>query len=144
VAVHPGEWLDRVRKSYSSDEYFDLVWEELSEVEEKASAERCKQRRDRAKKYYLEDGLIYDKIERRLCVPKSLQLEVIEEAHNSATGGHFGAARTEAMVASRFYWKQHRPMVRRYVQGWKGCQHAKPPNHKPYGLLQPLDIPEER
>jgi hypothetical protein len=47
------------------DGYFDLVWEELVGVEEAAeevSAERYKQRRDRAKKYYLEDGLIYDKI----------------------------------------------------------------------------------
>jgi hypothetical protein len=35
-------------------------------------------------------------------------------------------------------------MVHRYVQGCEACQRAKPPNHKPYGLLQPLDIPEER
>jgi hypothetical protein len=71
-------------------------------------------------------------------------MEVNEEAHNSATGGHFGAARTEALVASRFFWKGLRPMVRRYVQGCEACQRAKPSNHKPYGLLQPLDIPEER
>jgi hypothetical protein len=148
VAAQAGEWLDRVREGYRLDGYFDLVWEELvgveEAVEEEVSAERHKQRRDRAKKYYLEDGLIYDKIQRRLCVPKALQMEVIEEAHNSATGGHFGAARTEAMVASRFFWKGLRPMVRRYVQGCEACQRAKPSNHKPYGLLQPLDIPEER
>jgi hypothetical protein len=147
VAIQAGEWLDRVRDAYKSDGYFDLVWEELTgepEDAEKTSAERHKQRRDRAKKYYLEDGLIYDKIQRRLCVPKVLQMEVIEEAHNSTTGGHFGTDRTEAMVASRFYWKGLRPMVRRYVQGCEACQRAKPPNHKPYGLLQPLDIPEER
>jgi hypothetical protein len=145
VAAQAGEWLDRVREGYKLDGYFDLVWEELVEGDlEEVSAERHKQRRDRAKRYYLEDGLIYDRIQRRLCVPKALQMEVIEEAHNSATGGHFGAARTEAMVASRFYWKGLRPMVRRYVQGCEACQRAKPPNHKPYGLLQPLDIPEER
>jgi hypothetical protein len=94
----------------------------VEEAAEEVSAERHKQRRDRAKKYYLEDGLIYDKILRRLCVPKALQMEVIEEAHNSGTGGHFGAARTEAMVASRFYWKGLRPMIRRYVQGCEACQ----------------------
>jgi uncharacterized membrane-anchored protein len=108
VAAQAGEWLDQVREGYRLDEYFDLVWEELvgvEEAEEEVSAERYKQRRDRAKKYYVEDGLIYDKIHRRLCVPKALQMEVIEEAHNSATSGHFGAARTEAMVATRFYWK---------------------------------------
>jgi hypothetical protein len=42
------------------------------------------------------------------------------------------------------YWKGLRPMVHRYVQGCEACQRAKPPNHKPYGLLQSLDIPEER
>jgi hypothetical protein len=49
-------------------------------------------------------------------------MEVIEEAHNSATGGHFGAARTEAVVASQFFWKGLRPMVRHYVQG---CEHQQ-------------------
>jgi hypothetical protein len=42
------------------------------------------------------------------------------------------------------YRKGLRPMVHRYVQGCEACQRAKPPNHKPYGLLQSLDIPEER
>jgi hypothetical protein len=62
VAVPAGEWLDRVREAYRLDVYFDLVWEELIGVEEaeETSAERHKQRRDRAKRYYLEDGLIYD------------------------------------------------------------------------------------
>jgi hypothetical protein len=31
--------------------------------------------------------------------------------------------------------------VRRYVEACDTCPRIKAPNHKPYGLLQPLDIP---
>ncbi|KZT62760.1 ribonuclease H-like protein, partial [Calocera cornea HHB12733] len=31
--------------------------------------------------------------------------------------------------------------VRRYVSGCDTCQRTKAPRHKPYGLLQPLDVP---
>ena len=31
-----------------------------------------------------------------------------------------------------------------YVRGCAACLRAKPPNEKPYGLLQPLEIPRRR
>jgi hypothetical protein len=73
VAAPAGEWLDRVREADRLEGYFDLAWEEHIGVEEAegTSAERHQQRRDRAKRYYLEDGLIYDTFQRPLCVPKA-------------------------------------------------------------------------
>ena len=41
-----------------------------------------------------------------------------------------------------FYWKGLAQDVKRYVRGCAACQRAKPSNEKPFGLLQPLTIPQ--
>ena len=48
------------------------------------------------------------------------------------------------MVQRELYWKGLAQDVKRYVRGGAACHHAKPPNKKSYGLLQPLEIPRRR
>jgi hypothetical protein len=59
-------------------------------------------------------------------------------------GGHFGWERTFASVSRHFFWLRQAADVKRYVRGCATCHRSKPPNHKPFGLLQPLDVPEHR
>ena len=59
-------------------------------------------------------------------------------------GGHFGGQRTTALVQREFYWKGLTQDVQRYVHCYAACHHAKPPNEKPFGHLQPLEIPKQR
>jgi hypothetical protein len=68
----------------------------------------------------------------------------LREAHDSAAGGHFGTLRTHAAVARRFFWPRQFKEIKRYVRGCGVCARTKPSNEKPFGLLQLLDIPEER
>ena len=43
-----------------------------------------------------------------------------------------------------FYWKGLAQDVKHYVRGCAACHRAKPPDGKPFGLLQPLEIPKRR
>ncbi|KAJ8962150.1 hypothetical protein NQ318_018107 [Aromia moschata] len=60
----------------------------------------------------LRDGLLHRKWESpdgvsavyQLVLPKARIHQVLEELHNSPTGGHFGVTRTLARVRDRFYW----------------------------------------
>ncbi|KAJ8953410.1 hypothetical protein NQ318_023527, partial [Aromia moschata] len=70
----------------------------------------------------LRDGLLHRKWESpngvsavyQLVLPKARIHQVLEELHNSPTGGHFGVTRTLARVRDRFYWIN----CRRDVEEW--------------------------
>jgi hypothetical protein len=99
----------------------------------------------RARRFILEDnGLLYHRSRRTLCIPQSLCSEVLREAHDTPVGGHFGIEKTLALVTERFCWPRMKESVVRWIQGCAVCHRVKPSNHLPYGLLQPLDIPSER
>ena len=49
-----------------------------------------------------------------------------------------------ALVQREFSWKGLVQDVKRYVRGCAACHRAKASNQKPYGLLQPLEIPKRR
>ena len=46
------------------------------------------------------------------------------------------------LVQQDFSWPGMQRYIRSYVSSCKQCQHTKNVTHKPYGLLQPLDIPD--
>ncbi|KAJ8960041.1 hypothetical protein NQ318_009478 [Aromia moschata] len=70
----------------------------------------------------LRDGLLHRKWESpdgvsavyQLVLPKARIHQVLEELHNSPSGGHFGVTRTLARVRDRFYWVN----CRRDVEEW--------------------------
>ncbi|KAJ8933607.1 hypothetical protein NQ318_002770 [Aromia moschata] len=72
----------------------------------------------------LRDGLLHRKWESpdgvsavyQLVLPKARIHQVLEELHNSPSGGHFGVTRTLARVRDRFYWVKLSPRRRRMVQ----------------------------
>ena len=145
--VQADEWLDRLRQEYRSCPYFADVLTALGGQDPPADDNEMK-RTNRAKcarQYTLEDdGLIRQRATGKLGIPASLRQEVLQEAHDSPVGGHFGAQRMTALVQREFYWKGLAQDVKRYVRGCAACHYTKPPNEKPYGLLQPLEIPRRR
>ena len=40
----------------------------------------------------------------QLVVPKRLQLQIMQAAHNDVLAGHLGVAKTYEVVRQRFYW----------------------------------------
>ena len=75
---------------------------------------------------------------------QQLRYSIIYEAHDSLSGGHFGTRRTASTIAQQFYWSRLFQEVKTYVHGCATCHRTKSSNQVPYGLLQPLDIPEDR
>jgi hypothetical protein len=81
----------------------------------------------------------------RIVVPKDKELRslLISEFHDSKYAGHFGMSRTRVAVGRMFWWKSPARDVAKFVSTCVACQRNKARCHKPYGLLQPLPVPEK-
>jgi len=90
-------------------------------------------------KFYRHEGFLFR--EHRLCVPNcSMRDLLVRESHGGGLMGHFGVAKTLAMLQEHFYW----PCMKRDVELICGrcitCRQAKS-RVQPNGLYTPLPIP---
>jgi hypothetical protein len=77
----------------------------------------------------------------KLCVPaSSVHLLFLQEAHGGGLMGHFGAKKTEDVLASHFFWPKMRCDVERYVSRCTSYNKAKS-RLNPHGLYIPLRLP---
>jgi hypothetical protein len=81
----------------------------------------------------------------RIVVPEDEELRtlLIDAFHDSKYAGHFGMSRTRVAVGRMFWWKSLAGDVAKFVSTRVACQRNKARRHKPYGLLQPLPVPEK-
>jgi hypothetical protein len=84
-------------------------------------------------------GLVFHK--GRLYVPAPLRTDILQSRHDHVISGHPGHTRTFNRVTADYSWPRMTTFIRRYVQACDICPRMKTPRHKPYGLLQPLGIP---
>jgi hypothetical protein len=140
------EWITTLKEAYATCPYFSDVIAKLQQREDpKLTTNQAKAQNRRARQYSLrEDGVIIQRLTGRIAVPTSKRRRILQEAHDSKPGGHFGAQRTEALIARDVYCKGMSQDIKRYVRGCAACHRAKPTNQKPYGLLQPLEVPDRR
>ena len=94
-------------------------------------------------------GLLYFKLAQgfRTYVPanaKAVQSEILQQSHDSPTGGHLGAAKMIEAIQRLYYWPGMSAAIAAYVKTCDACQHSKSSNQPPGGLLQSLPIPSER
>ena len=82
----------------------------------------------------------------RLCVPDGggLRRRVLQECHDSPLGGHFGGAKTAALVRRLAFWPGLYRDVTDYVRSCDTCQRTKAEHVGPRGLLHPLTPPSRR
>jgi hypothetical protein len=80
----------------------------------------------------------------RVYVPNDLTLQtrIMQECHDSSTGGHLGKEKTIEQVKRRFYWPGMDALIQKYVTSCDSCQRNKPSQQSPIGLLKPLPIPD--
>ncbi len=90
--------------------------------------------------FTLQDDLVFH--QGKLFVPEPLRPLILKSRHDNLVAGHPGRARTTGLVLRDYSWPGARQFIRRYVSTCEICQRIKAPRHKPYGLLQPLDIPD--
>lgn len=114
LRTRPSEWsdLDIIRLNYTKDTLFKKILSEPKNY----------------RNYTLRDGLLYLKDNERelLCIPESVTVDgrslreiIISEGHSLLA--HLGSAKTRAYLRDHVWWKTS--------------------NQKPYGLLNPLDVP---
>lgn len=72
-----------------------------------------------------------------------LKTTLLKEFHNSPGGGHGGIHKTFMRVGANFYWKNMKMDVVDFVKNCVVCQQVKALNVSPYGLLQPLEVPQQ-
>ncbi|XP_035836073.1 uncharacterized protein LOC118484192 [Helianthus annuus] len=89
------------------------------------------------------DGLVY--VRGKLLIPpiSNLRTRLLQEFHTSFVGGHAGVNATVNRLSSTFTWLGLKKDVTAFVKACDICQAIKTPNHKPYGLLQPLPTPAQ-
>lgn len=92
--------------------------------------------------YSLSDNILFYK--GSICVPYSTDIKrvILHECHDLPASGHFGNAKTYDMVARNYYWPGMRKYIKDYISGCDTCLRNKNSHHKPYGLLQPLPVPD--
>lgn len=71
-----------------------------------------------------------------LVIPKSMQYNVIREAHER---GHFGWQKTEHVIRKEFRFKQMRSKIQKVINNCIKCVLAERKKGKPEGLLSPID-----
>ena len=89
-----------------------------------------------------DDGALV--ISSRLCVPatEELKRQILEEAHSSAYAMHPSSTKMYRTLKAYYWWSGMKREVAEYVSKCFICQQVKAERQKPFGLLQPLPIPE--
>jgi hypothetical protein len=87
-------------------------------------------------KFIVNDGFMFRA--NKLCIPaSSIRLLLLQEAHGGGLMGHFGAKKTEDVLAGHFFWPKMRRDVEQFVACYTTCQKAKS-RLNPHGLYMPF------
>lgn len=94
-------------------------------------------------KFNLRAGLLYHHDRIFVPVVSGLISPILEEFHSTPVGGHSGVKATLARLSAVFYWPGMYKDVKNFIKQCEVCQRSKYETHAPYGLLQPLPIPNQ-
>jgi hypothetical protein len=97
--------------------------------------------------FIVENRILYLKeSDCKLCIPEKVTVEgctlreiIISEGHSLLA--HLGATKTIAYLCDHAWWKTMNDDIQKYCETCTICKCSKPSNQKPYGLLNPLDLP---
>ncbi|KAL4557443.1 hypothetical protein LXL04_035620 [Taraxacum kok-saghyz] len=94
-------------------------------------------------RFQLRNGLIYNSD--RIFIPANnpIRRSLLTEYNATPVGGHSGVLATIRRIASTFCWPKLKDDVKSFIRDCMICQETKYPNHKPYGLLQPILVPSQ-
>ena len=92
----------------------------------------------------VEDGLLYrrwhgdvgNRVKLLPVVPRSMQDLVLQQLHNSPTGGHFGRKKTLEKVKEKYYWIQRQRSVFDWCRNCQVCSTRKGPQRRQHGPAQ--------
>ncbi|KAM2483574.1 hypothetical protein ACFX1W_041193 [Malus domestica] len=88
------------------------------------------------------DGMLMQ--ESRMYVPNNMELkkEILDETHISAYAIHPGGTKMYHTIRPFYYWPGMKREIAEYVSRCVICQQVKAERKKPFGLMQPLPVPQ--
>jgi hypothetical protein len=95
--------------------------------------------------YSFQDGILKNQ-QGCIVIPedRNLRTKLLQEVHDSPTGGHLGLEKTSTRLGRLFWWSGIRRECQDYVGSCVACQSNKASTQLPAGLLHPLPIPTRR
>jgi len=89
-----------------------------------------------------ESGLL--RLDGRIYVPDTndLRLRVLRNSHDHITAGHLGQNKMLELIRRTYIWPKLRTFIRDYCKSCTTCGRSKGPQHKPFGTLKQLPVPE--
>lgn len=73
---------------------------------------------------------------------EQLRFMVMSQCHDGVTAGHIGRDATIHLAQRHYWWPGMTAWIADYVASCPVCARYKAPRHQPYGLLQPLSMPQ--
>ena len=88
--------------------------------------------------YVVKNDILYKRVNDipLIMVPKRMQTQVVRRAHEH---GHFGAAKTEALLKRDFWFKGMRHLIEKIIRNCVNCILAERKHGKQEGCLQSID-----
>ncbi|XP_053549738.1 uncharacterized protein LOC128641196 [Bombina bombina] len=83
---------------------------------------------------FLHNRLIY--------VPSALCTVLLQHHHDSPLSGHPGITKTHELLSRQYWWPNLKQDIIGYIQNCHVCARNKKAHHKPFGLLNPLPVPD--
>ena len=80
----------------------------------------------------------------RFCIAKTMRRRILDEAHDTPEGGHFGADPTYVRMKDQYFWKQMWRDTLCHVAGCDLCHRTNHQSRKHMGLLPPLPVAKGR
>ncbi|XP_076904819.1 uncharacterized protein LOC143560396 [Bidens hawaiensis] len=129
LSVPVAKWLDDLRLHYSTDSEATTLLDKI--IKNPTSLPQ----------HTIRGGVVY--IRGKLLIPPlpTLRRKLLDEFHSSTLGGHSGINATYKRMIPLFVWSNLKNDITDFIRHCHTCQTTKGPNHRPYGLLQPLAIP---
>ena len=88
------------------------------------------------------DGLWKDSNDRYVLPTVDIRRQAMHACHDTVFSGHMGRDRTGNLIQRLFYWPRMMHDIEAYCKNCPTCQTVKANNHKPYGKLFPLPVPQ--
>lgn len=129
ITVCVPEWIEDVKLSYVQDADSSKLLRKIArDVSDPPQ-------------YTVKDGIIKHGSKIYVGASTNMRLQLLENFHQSAIGGHSGAKATYQRIKRLFCWPHLKQMVQKFVSECPVCQLVKVEHVHPAGLPQPLPKP---
>jgi len=124
---------DQILQEYKDDEFYSDTYNQLNSGN--------KDSLNKLKNFSISNSFLLFK--NKIYVSPNCRPSILNICHDSPSAGHFGIKKTTNLINRDFWWPSIQSDVKDYIRSCDTCSRSKDSRHKPYGFLNPLDIPSK-